>query len=454
MKKNLFVKAAAVLTMLMLALVITSVPGTALATASSVAITAGAGQSYTMPVGGTVDLTASMVQTGTSGTPSYTWGLSNANVSLTASSGDTTQVLGLNPGTTVVTLTGVDDADSSSKTASITITVTAMTISKTSLALVGGASSTLTVGNVLSGSVVWSSNNLNVATVDASSGYVSAVGAGSATITATSDTGSGTVQTKTCAVTVTPVITLTPASQNITSASTTGTTLALTVQYGGDLISSASTVAWSNSNTGVGALVADTTFATSGSSLVAYGYFTSSATAVNGTATIKATISGTGTYTTSQSATVTVKTSQYLEIVGESDITKSTRTQTYTVYLKNADGTVVDNDSGTVHWSWSSSYLSLTSDDINDNRANMHNGEAHIQLYARYNTPSAGTRLYVWLNSDNGDKIYHTIYITGLSSLPQTGQDMTLVYVFGGMGAALLAAAGVWYGIHKKRTAA
>ena len=84
----------------------------------------------------------------------------------------------------------------------------------------------------------------------------------------------------------------------------------------------------------------------------------------------------------------------------------------------------------------------------------MHDGEAHIQLYARYNTPSAGTRLYVWVNSDDGDKIYHTIYITGLSSLPQTGQDMTLVYVFGGLGAALLAATGVWYGIRKKRTVA
>jgi len=50
--------------------------------------------------------------------------------------------------------------------------------------------------------------------------------------------------------------------------------------------------------------------------------------------------------------------------------------------------------------------------------------------------------------------VYHTINITGLSSLPQTGQDMTLVYVFGGLSAALLAAAGVWYGIRKKKTVA
>jgi len=125
------------------------------------------------------------------------------------------------------------------------------------------------------------------------------------------------------------------------------------------------------------------------------------------------------------------------------------------VYLKNPDGSVYTADStSTVHWSWSSSYLSLTSDSINNNRAHMHSGEAHIQLYAKYNTPSGGTKLYAWINDDTGGKVYHTITISGLSSLPQTGQDMTLVYLFGGLSAALLAAAGVWYGIRKKNTVA
>ena len=65
-----------------------------------------------------------------------------------------------------------------------------------------------------------------------------------------------------------------------------------------------------------------------------------------------------------------------------------------------------------------------------------------------------GTLLYAWLNNDTGGKVYHTITISGLSSLPQTGQDMTLVYIFGALSAALLAAAGVWYGIRKKNSAA
>ena len=455
MKKTIFVKAAAMLTMLALALVITGIPGTALATVSSVSITAGDGESYTIPVGGTVNLTGHMTQTGTYTTQEYSWGKSNANVDLSADTGDTTTVTALTPGTTKITLTGTDDGDTTGKSTSITITVTAMTISKTTLSLVGGATSTLTVGNTLAGSVTWASDNEDVATVSAA-GLVSAVGAGTANITATSDPGGGaTVQSKTCKVTVTPVISLTPATQTITAASTPGTGLVLTVQYGGDLISGASGIVWSSSSGSIGVLAGDGTFTDDGSgTLTANASFTSSATAVNGTTTITAKINGAGTYTTSKTAKVTVRTAQYLDVVGDTDLSKSDRTETYTVYLKNADGSVVDNDSATVHWSWSSSYLSLTSDDINDNRADMHNGEAHIQLYARYNTPSAGTRLYVWLGSNDDDKVYHTIYITGLSSLPQTGQDMTLVYVFGGLGAALLAATGVWYGIRKKRTVA
>ena len=456
MKKTIFVKATAVLTMLALALVITGIPGTALATVSSVSITAAAGENYTMPVGGTVHLTGHMTQTGTYTTQEYSWGKDNDNVSLSDATGETTTVMALNPGTTKITLSGKDDGDTVGKSTSITITVTAMTINKTLLPLNGGAiNNSLSVGNVLAGSVNWESDNLNVATVS-TAGVVTAVGAGTANITATSDPGGGAyVQSKTCKVTVTPKITLSPATQTITAASTPGTDLVLTVQYGGDLISGVSGITWSSSSSSLGVLSGDSNFYDDGAgTLTANAAFTSSATAVNGTSTITAKIAGTGSYSTSATAKVTVRTSQYLEVVGDTDLDKSNRTETYTVYLKNADGSVVDNDTGTVHWKWSSSYLSLTSDDINDNRADMHDGEAHIQLYARYNTPSDGTRLYVWVNSDDGDKIYHTIHITGLSSLPQTGQDMTLVYVFGGLGAALLAATGVWYGIRKKRTVA
>ena len=452
MKKNMILKVAAVITMLTLALVITVVPGTALAAITGVTITPGVGQSYTIPVGGTVDLTATL-----SGTPdtlpvAYTWAAptGGSNISFSATDAATTTVTGVTPGTTAtVQVTANETGVGSFTSTAITITVTAMTISDTAITLDGGSSKTLTVGNVASGSTTtWTSSRDAVATVN-SSGLVQAVGAGTATITATNGT-----QSKTCTVTVNPIITINPTSQNITAANTPGS-IQLTVQYGGDLIGTASTISWGNSNSTAGSLtVAPTSFTTSGTSLVATATFLSNSTGVNASTTITATIAGSGTYTASKTSTVNVRTARYLTIEGDTALNKSDRYGDYTVTLHEANGDVVNDDTSTVHWSWSSSYLSLSSASLNDSRAVMTDGVGKIQLYARYNTSSSGTRVYAWINSDSGNKVYSTVVITGLSSLPQTGQDMTLVYVLGGTAAALLAAAGVWYGIRKKRTVA
>ena len=452
MKKNMLFKVAAVLTMLTLALVITVVPGTALAAISGVTITPGVGQSYTIPVGGTVDLTATL-----SGTPdtlpvAYTWAAptGGSNISFSATDAATTTVTGVTPGTTAtVQVTANETGVGSFNSTAITITVTAMTISDTAVTLDGGSSKTLTVGNVASGSTTtWASSRDAVATVN-SSGLVQAVGAGTATITATNGT-----QSKTCTVTVNPIITINPTSQNITAANTAGS-IQLKVQYGGDLIGTASTISWGNSNSTAGSLtVAPTTFTVSGTDLIATATFLSNSTGVNATSTVTATIAGSGTYTASKTSTVNVRTARYLTIEGDTALNKSDRYGDYTVTLHEANGDVVNDDTSTVHWSWSSSYLSLSSASLNDSRAVMTDGVGKIQLYARYNTSSSGTRVYAWINSDSGNKVYSTVVITGLSSLPQTGQDMTLVYVLGGTAAALLAAAGVWYGIRKKRTVA
>ena len=452
MKKNMLFKVAAVLTMLTLALVITVVPGTALAAISGVTITPGVGQSYTIPVGGTVDLTATL-----SGTPdtlpvAYTWAAptGGSNISFSATDAATTTVTGVTPGTTAtVQVTANETGVGSFNSTAITITVTAMTISDTAVTLDGGSSKTLTVGNVATGSTTtWASSRDAVATVN-SSGLVQAVGAGTATITATNGT-----QSKTCTVTVNPIITINPTSQNITAANTAGS-IQLKVQYGGDLIGTASTISWGNSNSTAGSLtVAPTTFTVSGTDLIATATFLSNSTGVNASTTITATIAGSGTYTASKTSTVNVRTARYLTIEGDTALNKSDRYGDYTVTLHEANGDVVNDDTSTVHWSWSSSYLSLSSASLNDSRAVMTDGVGKIQLYARYNTSSSGTRVYAWINSDSGNKVYSTVVITGLSSLPQTGQDMTLVYVLGGTAAALLAAAGVWYGIRKKRTVA
>lgn len=458
MKRNRLPKTLAVVMTIALALVIIGVSGKALANVDSVTITPNAGESYTIPVGGVVHLNGAMAQSGTvTTTPVLTWTKNNDNVSLSDTTGATTTVTGIHPGTSVVTLTGTDDGDTVGKTTTATITVAGMGISNASLTLDGGATYALTVNNVLAGSVTWNSSNSTLVSVDAS-GVITAKGATQAalpvTITATSTPASGDVQTKTCAVTVNPKVTVTPTTQNITAASTTGTPIVLKVEYGGDLITGASTVTWANSNTSIGTLSAPSAFTVSGTALTCTATFTSSATAANGSATASATIRGTGDYTKTMTSAINVQTSRYLTLDGPATLSNTSRTGTYTVTLREANGTVVDNDTSTVHWSWSSSYLKITSDDLNDDRADMENGTAQIQLYAKYNTPSAGTKLYVWIDSDTGGKISRTITISGLSSLPQTGQDFTLAYVFGGLCLTLLATVGVLYGIRKKRVKA
>ena len=457
MKKNLILKATALLSMLALALVIIGVPGTAHALIAGATITPGGGESYTIPVGGTVHLTGGYTGS-TTGTVTYSWGRSSTtNISLSSESGSTTTVTGLLPGTTTtVTLTATDnESPGASYSTSVTITVTAITISNANLTLNGGATQTLTVGNVSSGSTtVWSSTNTNVATVNPSTGLVTAVGGGTAIITAANTPLSGAVQYINCGVTVSPIITITPATQNITAASTPGS-IQLTVQYGGDLITASSGVSWGNSNATAGSLtIAPTTLTGSGGTYTCTATFLSNSTGVNASSNVTATIAGAGTYSVARTAVVNVRTMRYLTLTGDSTLNNSDRYGDYTLTLHEANGDVVNDDTSTAHWSWSSSYLTLSNAALNSSRAQMTDGVARIQLYARYNTTSSGTRLYAWINDDSSNRVYTTVNITGLSSLPQTGQDMTLIYILGGAAVLLLAAAGVWYGIRKKQTAA
>jgi uncharacterized protein YjdB len=95
------------------------------------------------------------------------------------------------------------------------IPVTGVTVSPTTLSLTVGQTATLTAtvspANATNKSVTWSSSNTSVATVS-STGVVTAVAAGSATITVTTVDGA---KTATCAVTVTAGGTTTPCSNPI-----------------------------------------------------------------------------------------------------------------------------------------------------------------------------------------------------------------------------------------------
>ena len=104
--------------------------------------------------------------------------------------------------------------------------VSYISLNKTSANLAIGGTVELSVSNVspsdaVDKTVTWSSSNTSVATVNASSGVVTAVASGNATITATANDGSGT--TATCSVTVYPEGTIVWNSSNISNLYVSGT---------------------------------------------------------------------------------------------------------------------------------------------------------------------------------------------------------------------------------------
>ncbi len=158
--------------------------------------------STTLTVGDTETLTATVAPAGATD-KSVSWSTSKASVATVDANGKITAV---GAGTATITVTTTDG----SKTATCTVTVeeavvnvTGVTLNKTSTTLTVGGTETLTATVAPAGatdkSVTWKSSKTGVATVDAN-GKITAVAAGTATITVTTTDGS---KTATCTVTVT-----------------------------------------------------------------------------------------------------------------------------------------------------------------------------------------------------------------------------------------------------------
>src|SRR6059036_3297003 len=179
-----------------------------------------------------------------------TWSSSNTTVATVSSSG---LVSGVTPGTATITAT----SEAKSGTSTITVTpvpVASVEVTPATASVQAGQTVQLTAtprdagGNPLSGrTVTWSSSNTAVATVS-SSGLVSGVTPGSATITAASEGKSGT-----STITVTPVpvasVEVTPATASVQAGQTVQ--LTATPRDAGGTPLSGRTVTWSSSNTAV-----------------------------------------------------------------------------------------------------------------------------------------------------------------------------------------------------------
>ena len=160
------------------------------------------------------------------------WTSSNSSIASVDQDGT---VHALGAGTATITASATDGSGKYA-TCSVTVTgttvsVTGVTLNTNSLALNVGGESTLSAtvapSNATNKAVTWSSSNTSVATVS-STGKVTAVGAGSATITVTTSDGG---YTATCAVTVTASTQGSMSAENIaTNSQATSASSRLTVQ--------------------------------------------------------------------------------------------------------------------------------------------------------------------------------------------------------------------------------
>lgn len=176
--------------------------------------------------------------------PTLTWTSSNAAVATVDASGKVTAVA---PGTATITASS-DNNVKATATIKVIISPTAISLDKTSVTIEKGASATLTAtlspSDCTEKTITWTSDKTSVATVDAN-GKVTAVGVGSAVITAKTSNG----KTATTAVSVI----VSPASITLDKTSVTiekGASATLTATVGPADCTDKS-VTWSSDNTSV-----------------------------------------------------------------------------------------------------------------------------------------------------------------------------------------------------------
>src|SRR6185437_3680920 len=156
------------------------------------------------------------------------------------------------------TITATSEGKTGSATVNVTLVpVSSVTLAPSTAALVTGSSPsapfTVTLkdaqGNVLTGRAIsWSSNKTSVATVSPSTGLITAVDSGSATITATSEGKSGSA---TVNVTLVPVssVTLAPSTAALVTGSSPSAPFTVTLKDAQGNVLTGRAISWSSNKT-------------------------------------------------------------------------------------------------------------------------------------------------------------------------------------------------------------
>jgi LPXTG-motif cell wall-anchored protein len=211
--------------------------------------------SLTLTTGKSGTLTATVAPANASN-KAVTWASDNTSVATVDQNGKVTAV---SAGTATITVTTVDGSKTATCTVTVedeivTVPVTGVSLDKTSIILTTGKSDTLTASvtpaDATNKAVTWASDNTAVATVD-QNGKVTAVSAGTATITVTTADGS---KTASCSVTVEDEVVIVP----VTGVSLDKTSIILTTGKSDTLTASVTpadatnkAVTWASDNTAV-----------------------------------------------------------------------------------------------------------------------------------------------------------------------------------------------------------
>jgi len=161
------------------------------------------GSAISMAAGGTKTLTANVTPSNAND-KTVTWKSSNTAVATVDSSSGKVTVPSGASGSATITVTTNDGSKTATTTVTVTPAVTSITLSPTTASIAVGSMQQLSKTVNPSGAnqnVTWSSSNTSVATVN-SSGLVTGVNGGTATITATAADGSGKTATATITVSV------------------------------------------------------------------------------------------------------------------------------------------------------------------------------------------------------------------------------------------------------------
>lgn len=155
--------------------------------------------STTIAIGASETLTVTYTPADANTNKALTWNSNNTSVATVDANG---KVTGISAGTATITATTANNKSATCMVTVQAVSVTSVTLNKTSLSLQIGGSETLTAtvapANATNMNITWESNNTAVATVN--NGKVTGVAAGTATITVTTVDGN---KTATCTVTVT-----------------------------------------------------------------------------------------------------------------------------------------------------------------------------------------------------------------------------------------------------------